>query len=102
MASLYITEYRELARGPENELLPIPKEPALAEQKVAFTTSTQSAAFNGQTHFVRLYCDVDAWVRFGTDPTATADSQKLPGGVDHWRAVHPGKSIEVAAYDGMS
>lgn len=102
MATLFITEYRELQEGPEGQLLPIPKEPALADQAVTFTTSAASSAFNEQTHFVRLYSDVDCHVVFGKAPTATASKQKLAGGVDHWRAVQPGQDMKVAAYDGSS
>ena len=80
MSKLYITEYAELTMvgSPNGIPAQCPKEPPLAEQVVDFSGGVaQSAAFNGKTRFVRLVTDATCSVKFGDDPTATADSQRL-------------------------
>jgi len=43
----------------------------------AFSGSVQSAVFDERTRFVRLHCDADCHVVFGTDPTATTNHMPL-------------------------
>lgn len=100
MANLWITEYDNAATGSYTVSLPIAEEPALANQKVVFTTATQSAGFQSATSFVRLVADADCHVQFGANPTATADMQKLIAGVEYWRAVTAGDKVSV--YDDGS
>jgi len=97
MASLIITEYSNLAL---NGHAPIPLEPALTEQVVTYTTSTQSAAFGEATRFVRVKPDADCNVKFGSNPTATVANQQLIADVEYWRGVKAGH--KVATYDGSS
>lgn len=102
MATLYITEYKDLPFE-AGHLIPVATEPAEVDQTpVTFTTSSQSAAFNNQTTFVRILADADCHVLFGTNPTATANNQKLISNVEYWRGVPKGQSYKVAAYDGSS
>lgn len=103
MAKIWITEYRAVGVGAgafRNERAQMPIEPAETGQAVTFTTATQSAAFGDSTYFVRLLADADCHVKFGTNPTADADDQKLIAGVEYWRAVTPGQKLSV--YDGTS
>lgn len=97
MVDLYITEYSKLAERNAQAAL----EPAIAVQKVSFTTSTQSATFNVNTKFVRLVSETSkAHVAFGTDPTATANSTLLPADTPEVFGVKAGHKL--AAYDGSS
>lgn len=97
MANLYLTEFANLGL---NGNAPIPQEPPVTSQKVAFTTAAQSAAFDEQTRFVRLLPDADCHVAFGANPTATAAFERMMSGVEYFRGVKAGHKVSV--YDGSS
>jgi hypothetical protein len=98
MAVLYITEYADVARPQAPAGIPSwPQEPPLAEQTVAIGAgSVASAAFNAATRFVRLQSDVVCSVEFGTAPTATATTGRLPANVIDVRGVPMGAGFKVA------
>lgn len=78
MASLYITEYENIAYVGDGRGVPVGLEPALATQKVSFTgTPGQSAAFNARTRFVRLHADGIMSIAFGTNPTAAVTDPRV-------------------------
>lgn len=85
IATLYIAEYADV-RGST------PVEPALATQPVTVGgTSTQSAAFNANTRFVRLHTDAACFVLFGANPTAvTGASPRLAAGATEYFHVDRG------------
>ncbi len=92
MSALTITEYANvLPNG-------IPVEPAVATQSVTFTTvSTQSAAFDAKTRFVRLSSDAACTITFGTNPTAvTLTANKLPASTPSFHYVGNGAVLKVA------
>lgn len=94
MATLHVTEYADISnvKGP----LSIPKEPAVADQAITYTTSSvQSSAFNSLTKFVRLISDADAYVKFGENPTATTSVQRLEADIEYFRGVTPGEIVAV-------
>ena len=77
MAILYITEYERLAIG-GGEGLPMGAEPAKASQTVAIGGSTtQSAAFNAATSYIRVHTDAICSIAIGANPTATATTARL-------------------------
>lgn len=102
MATLRIVEYEALATDANGNAMPIPLEPSIAHQSVSFTTSTQSAALNTRTKFVRLEASADAYVLFGTNPTATATCGRIPSGVVEHRGVASVQGMKIAVYDGSS
>lgn len=78
MAVLYITEYAELARDSLGNVMPVGLAPALATQKVDFTSGeTKSAAFQDATTLVRLVSDTSGFLLFGASPTATSTEDTL-------------------------
>lgn len=98
MPNLYITEYQRSGLNAVPGIdadQPVATEPALANQKVAYTTATQSAAFNANTLLIRLLSDTNCHVLFGANPTATTQHQFLLANVEYWRAVQPGQRISV-------
>ena len=97
MANIYISEFANLARQSGAQ---VGSCPPVAEQKVAYTTSTASAAFATRTTFVRLLADADAHVKFAASPTATAANMLLKADVDYFFGVIAGQ--KVAAYDGTT
>jgi len=91
MANLYVREY--VSPRNDNAVLPAPTEPAQADQKVAFTTSTASAAFGVKTKYVRLIADADCHIQFGESPTATTSSALMKANTVEYFCVHPGYKV---------
>ncbi len=79
MATLYVTEYVEMAKDASGRIIPAGQEPAIATQTVAIGgSSTQSSAFNAKTKFIRVANDTQVCsIAFGANPTATASSQRM-------------------------
>jgi len=89
MAKLYITEFTGAKNGGT-----IPVTPPLAEQAVTFTgTAAQSAAFNAKTTLVRIQPDAICSVAFGSNPTATANNQRMTAGQTEYFTVVPGQKV---------
>lgn len=101
-ADCYVSEYANLVIDESNRLVPVAQEPAIAVQRVTYTTSTQSSAFNTRTRFIRIVCDAAAHFEFGTNPSATADNPYLPSNTPEYFGVPRGASFEIAVYDGSS
>lgn len=107
MAKLYITEYAEAALPQSysgsssnpyhNFPLPAGKEPATEDQTpVAIGAgSLQSAPFAKSTRFIRLMADAVCSIAIGSNPTATANNQRLAANVPEWRGVKPGDVVAV-------
>lgn len=89
MAKLWITE---LAYMPG--MSQVAQLPPIAEQVVTFTTTTtQSAAANHSTRFVRVISDADCHIAVGDNPTATTSSLKLIAGSPEYFGVGAGQKI---------
>lgn len=103
MATLYVTEYAAGGLAQVGGLvMQAPFEPPLVEQAFAFTTTTQSAAFNAQTTMVRIEADAICAITFGTNPTAIVPagglgSQRLVAGQSQFHLVKKGAAMKVAA-----
>ncbi len=97
MPSLYIREFKDLARDAKGEVIPAPMEPALAQQKVTIGAgSAASAALNAETRFVELTSDTDCHYTFGTSPTAADTDMNLTAGVTKFLGVQAGQSMKIA------
>lgn len=99
MAKAHISEYGGIIMT-SNGVAPVVREPSLTTQAVTYTTATQSAAFGGNTKLIRIVCDADAYIAFGANPTADADSAFLPSGIVEYFGVAPGDKVSI--YDGTS
>lgn len=107
MAVLYITELEALGTPSVGGHLPIAYVPPVTEQTLAISgSSAASAAFSGQTRFVRLTCDVTCSLAFGPTPTAQSVSgtqtgaaavgtARLPAGEVEYFAVSPNHKVAV-------
>lgn len=103
MATLYVTEYAELAAAQGGgRVAQVPMEPPLVEQAIAITgSSTQTAAFNAKTTLLRVETDAICGYTFGTNPTATVasaglGSARLVAGQTQFHAVRAGTAMKVA------
>lgn len=77
MATLYITEYSDLARA-DGTYAQAAQEPSAATQTVAIGgSSTASSAFNPATKFIELHTDAICSYAVGTAPTATAAKTRM-------------------------
>lgn len=100
MASLYITEFVALPKdGPYDASQPMPVGalPPVAEQKVTFTTSTQSAAFNAATRYVRVISDAACHIAAGANPTATTSNMRLIADAPEYFGVVAGQKLAAIA-----
>jgi len=111
MANMYISEYSAVAHAgndpginyglfyrPAGIALQIPVEPPVTTpQKVTFTTTAQSAAFDAGTKFICVHLDADGHIAVGADPTATTNHRKLIAGVDYYFGVTAGNKIAAVA-----
>lgn len=96
MSTLYISEYAGDMAMLNGQLMGVASEPAIAEQTVAIGgSSTQSAAFNAQTKYVRLHADATCSRKFGSNPTATATSPRMAAGQTAYYGVNPGDKVAV-------
>ena len=97
MATLYITEYKQIATA-----YPAPQVPAVAAQTVLITsTSTQSNPFNAATTFVEITCDADAFLAFGTNPVITGPATLIPADTTRYFGVPAGQNYKVAALSDL-
>lgn len=77
MGIAYIEEYEQLALDSMGRPSQIAKQGSVATQKITYTTTTQSAAFNGRTRFVRIHTDSICSYSFGSNPTATTSTPRM-------------------------
>jgi len=95
---LYITEYAQLApAGAPGGWGQVPQEPPLAEQKITYSASVQSAAFNAKTRMVRIHTDSICSIEIGTNPTATTSTGRMVAGQTEYHGVPIGAGYMVAA-----
>lgn len=102
MANMYIEEFANVARDNDGQIIPVGRMPSLTSQKVAYTTSSASAAFQTGTTLVRITCDAEAWLSFGANPTATVSSMNMQASTPEYFGVKADGTLKVAAYDGVS
>lgn len=88
MAVAYITEYADIRA---NAAL----EPLTAAQTVAIGAEAKSAAFNANTHFVRIHVDAICSIKFGLAPTANTTNKRLAAGQTEYFMVRPGDKVSV-------
>lgn len=75
MSTAYVTEFTAL--GTHLTGGQIAQMPPVAEQKVTFTTTTQSSAFNTSTRFIRVHPTSICSISIGSNPTATTSTMRL-------------------------
>ncbi len=92
MALLNITEYQYLDSEAKGRDVMVGRLPPTANQtQVDFSGgATQSAVFNGKTQFIRVWSDVDAYIKSGDSPTADANSTPITGKVAEYFGVKGG------------
>ena len=92
MAKAYISEY-DVMPVLAGRAVPTGMEPAVAEQAVTFTTTTQSAAFNARTKFIRVHVDSICSYEFGANPTATVTTPRMAANSTEFFGVVAGQKV---------
>lgn len=94
MATIYVTEFENLAVDQNGKVVLSGKCPPLNEQKKTFTTSTAiDTAFNNKTRFVRIYVDAAAHIAFGASPTATTSNMPIAADSPEYFGVNAGQKV---------
>jgi hypothetical protein len=95
-SKLYISEYAAVGAA-QGTVAQVAAEPVLANQLLDFSGGvTSSAAFNAATSYIRVVCDTQCAVLFGTAPTATTSSKMLPALLPEYFAVPKGQSYKIS------
>ena len=100
MALISITEFSELARDVTGNYVPTGcfNEHTVAYEIASLTSSSQlGQVFASTTGFLQLNVDDATRFAIGTNPTAEADSTRLPAGAVLIIGVPRGKSYRLAA-----
>ncbi len=98
MPSIYVNEFRSLARDAEGNVIAAPLYPPLATQVVTIgVASAASSAFNDETRFIEIASDTDCHYEVAASPTAAAaSSMNLAAGVVKFIGVQAGQSMKIA------
>jgi|SRR5712671_3998329 len=96
MAVLYVTEFNTIGGG-GNHPISGAQYPAVAEQTVVITSpSTQSAAFNKNTTFIRVHNDVICSIEIGANPTASLTTARMAAGQTEYFSIPPNLNFKIA------
>ena len=92
MADLYIAEFASLPdiKGGKAQIW---GEPGITTQKVTYSTTAQSAAFNAQTRFIAISSPGIFSYTVNDNPTATTSHFRVPADQILCFAVTPGHKI---------
>lgn len=95
MATMYITEYEDLARDGRDSTVQAGQEPGNGEQIISFTgTAGNSANFAQSTRFIRVKCDGPAQLAFGAAAIATSsNSTQVSANIPEFFGVIPGQRV---------
>lgn len=97
MATVYITEYARQGRDASGFQMVVADEPPIVNQTVAITVgSVQSSAFNNLTKFVRVSTDAVCSIEFGTNPTASSTTRRMPANTTEYFSVPQGSGYKIA------
>lgn len=91
-ATLYISEFSIGATAATQ----VAKQPEITTQTVSIGgTSTQSAAFNGNTRLIRVHTDTICSIKIGSNPTASTTTARMAADQTEYFEVNPGDKIAV-------
>lgn len=97
MADVFISEYARLARDADGNVIPVGKEPAVAEQVLEIGSAVASAAFNESTRLIRVHAEAACCLLFGAAPTAVTTKKRMGAGATEYFGIVPGQKVSVIA-----
>jgi len=98
-ATCKISEYAFLVQDGAGRTVPVAAAPAITTQNITYTTSTQSAAVNSQTRFIRVICDAKAHFVIGANPTAATTDPYLAADTREYFGIPVNVSMKIAFKD---
>lgn len=101
MPNLYIVEFQLEGVDAFGNVMPVAKQMPVASQKLAFSSSAQSATLNPLTTLVRLQPDGVCSVVFGSNPTASTNDMRMNLGQTEYFAVQPNSNLKIAAINNV-
>jgi len=93
MATADISEFVNLARDANGNIILAGMEPSIVDQQITIGSATQSAAFKG--NYVRIHVDAACRILFGANPTASSTSKRLAAGATEYFGVVPGHKVSI-------
>lgn len=72
--------------------------PGVSQAVAVGASSVQASSFSDGVTIIRVFCTVDAWISFGSSPTAAiegASSMFLPGGILEYFEIKNGEKLAV-------
>lgn len=101
MATLYLTQYDQLAKEEYGPPVPTGQEPSLGDSVLAISGANEvSPTLHPRTRFVMVHTDVVCHIAFGTDPTATTSNRRLPADSTIFYGVGPETKLKIAVIQG--
>lgn len=99
MSNMYIREYASMPMMNGNMVGVGEENGLVVDQVITFTgTAGLSAAFGVETRWVRIHVDGIASIKFGTAPTAVANTNaRMVAGQTEYFGVIPGAGLKVSA-----
>lgn len=97
MSLAYIREYQSMPMM-NGHVIGVGEEPGIDQAPLTFTgTAGLSAALNAETRWVRIHVDGIASIKFGTAPTAVANTNaRMVAGQTEYFGVVPGSSMKIS------
>lgn len=96
-ATCYVKEYAVVGIAQQGPIQ-VAAEPSLVDQTVTFTsTAGNSAPFNLQTRYIRVWCDAQASYVIDQNAVATNTKSPLSASAAEYFGVQPGHRLSVIA-----
>lgn len=96
MAILNVMEF-EHTRESEGTLVQLLQMPPLEGYNFNFTLAAQSPAFNARTRIVRIWPEVDCYIRFGDNPIAAIGDLRMSAGVPECFSIPDGVNVRTGS-----
>ena len=95
-AKLYISEYTNIGIA-TGQIAQVAYEPSTDQSPVDYSGGVaSSSAFAAGTNYIRVICDTQCSIKFGTSPTAANTNKPLPALTPEYFAVPQGQSYKIS------
>ena len=98
-AKCYISEYGAVTQAPTN-VAQIARQPTLADQVTAdfASAAVASATFNAGTTIVRVFCDTQGSIVFGSSPVATNQNMPIAAGAVEYFGIGQNSGLKLSVH----
>jgi hypothetical protein len=98
-AKCYISEYAAVAQAP-TQIAQVALQPSLGDQVTAdfASAAVQSSVLNKSTTLVRVFCDAQASILFGANPTAANTNMPIAAGAVEYFGVSVSSGLKLSVH----